>query len=73
MILTILFTILFFGIFGKLIGFAIKMSWGLIKVLLYLVALPLILVGLVFSGLVVIALPILVIVGIATLFKAVVA
>ncbi len=73
MLFTILFFVCFIGIFGKLIGFAIKTSWALVKVILYLVALPLILLGLVFSGFLFIAFPILAIVGLVTLFKAVLA
>lgn len=61
--MTILFFILFFMIFGKLIKFAFKMTWGIMKVALFFVFLPLILVGLVFKGLLFIALPLLLLVG----------
>lgn len=63
--LTILFLILFFSVFWKLIKFSWKAAWGLAKLLLVLVFLPLILVMLVLSGLLIVALPVLVIVGIA--------
>ena len=43
--LTLLFVICMFGIFGKLIGLAFKMTWGIAKVLFTLVFLPVILVG----------------------------
>ena len=66
--LTLLFIILFFGIFGRMIGFAFKATWGIFKVMTFLVLLPLILVGLVFGGLISIAFPILVVVGLANLF-----
>lgn len=66
--LTLLFIILFFGIFGRMIGFAFKATWGIFKVMTFLVFLPLILVGLVFGGLIYIAFPILVVVGLANLF-----
>ncbi|MBQ4220163.1 MAG: hypothetical protein K6A61_12005 [Butyrivibrio sp.] len=66
--LTLLFIILFFGIFGRMIGFAFKATWGIFKVMTFLVFLPLILVGLVFGGLISIAFPILVVVGLANLF-----
>jgi len=66
--LTLLFIILFFGIFGRMIGFAFKATWGIFKVMTFLVFLPLILVGLVFGGLISIAFPILVVVGFANLF-----
>lgn len=68
--MTILFFILFFMIFGKLIGFAFKATWSIMKVILYIVFLPLILVGMVFNGLVFVALPILLVVGLISLFKA---
>ena len=38
--MTLLFMILFFGIIGKLIGFAFKASWSIMKVMLYIVFLP---------------------------------
>lgn len=66
--LTLLFIILFFGIFGRMIGFAFKATWGIFKVMTFLVFLPLILVGLVFGGLISIAFPMLVVVGLANLF-----
>ena len=65
--ITILFYILFFMVFGKMIGFAFRATWGLLKVLLFIVFLPLILVGMVVGGLVYIALPILLIVGLVSL------
>ena len=61
--LTIIFLILFLPIIGKLIKFAWKATWGLTKMVLAFVFLPLILVALVICGLVTIALPILLIVG----------
>ena len=56
-------------VFGKLIGFAIRAAWGISKVLVTLVFLPLILIGLVLGGLIYLALPILLVVGLVTLFK----
>ena len=53
--------------FGKLIGLAFKMTWGITKVLFTLVFLPVILIALVIGGLVTIALPILIVVGIISL------
>ncbi len=67
--MTVLFFILFFMIFGKLIGFAFKATWSIMKVMLYIVFLPLILVGMVFKGLVFVALPILLVVGLISLFE----
>ncbi len=67
--MTLLFMILFFGIFGKLIGFAFRASWSIMKVMLYIVFLPAILMIMLFGGLIYIALPILVIVGLVSLFS----
>ena len=65
--LTFIFICLMFGIFGKLIGLAFKMTWGITKVLFTLVFLPVILIALAIGGLVTIALPILIVVGIISL------
>ena len=65
--LTFIFTILLLIIFGKILGFAIKATWGLSKILFSVVLIPLFLVGLVLKGLILIALPILVVVGIISL------
>ena len=54
-------------IFGKLFIFGVKAAWGISKLLLTVVFLPLILVGMVIGGLMSIAFPILIIVGIAAL------
>ena len=64
---TLLFVICMFGIFGKLIGLAFKMTWGIAKVLFTLVFLPVILVGLAMGGLLVVAFPLLIVVGIVSL------
>ena len=65
--LTFFFVICMFGIFGKLIGLAFKMTWGIAKVLFTLVFLPVILVGLAMGGLLVVAFPLLIVVGIVSL------
>lgn len=62
--LTFIFLILMFAIFGKLIFFAFRAAWGITKILFTLVLLPVILIGLVFGGLISIALPLLMIIGI---------
>ena len=67
--LTILFFFLFLMIFGKLAGFAFRATWGIMKVMLFIVFLPVILVGMVLGGLIYIALPILLIVGLVSLVK----
>lgn len=65
--LTLIFTILMFVVFGKLVMLAIKATWGITKVLFSFVFLPIALVLLVIGGLIYIALPVLVIIGFAAL------
>ncbi len=65
----ILFIIMMFAVFGKLIGFALKAAWGLGKVMFTLIFLPLILIGLVAAGLVYLALPILAVAGVVMLVR----
>lgn len=67
--LTALFIILIFAVFGKMIIFAFKASWGILKVLLTIIIFPLFLIGLFFSGLVYIALILLLIAGIVSVVK----
>ncbi|MDC7279263.1 MULTISPECIES: hypothetical protein [Pseudobutyrivibrio] len=64
---TLLFFVLFFMVFGKMIGFAFRATWGLTKILFSVVFLPLILIGLVFGGLLYIAFPVLLVVGLVSL------
>ncbi len=65
---TIVFFILMLMIFGKLLIFGIKAAWGISKFLLTVVLLPVILIGLVIGGLFSIALPILLVIGVVSLF-----
>ena len=67
--LTLLFSIMMLIIFGKLFIFALKASWGIVKIIFTIVLLPVILIGLVFAGLMYIAVPVLVIIGIVSLVK----
>lgn len=65
---TILFSILLLMVFGKILVFAVKAAWGVSKIVVSLVLLPISLVGLVFAGLMQLALPLLVIIGVISLF-----
>ena len=65
--LELVFIILMFLIFGKMIVFAVKAAWGISKIVCTIVFLPLFLVGMVFAGLIGIALPILLVVGVVSL------
>lgn len=66
--LTLLFAICMLWVFGKLFFFGIKAAWGVSKFLLTLVLLPLSLILMVVGGLLSIAFPILIVVGIISLF-----
>ena len=65
--LTILFWVLMFMTFGKILKFAIKAAWGITKIMVSLVFLPITLIFLVLQGLLILALPILLVVGIISL------
>lgn len=64
--LTFIFLILMIVVFGRILKFAIKAAWGISKMVCSIVLLPLFLICLVFRGLVGIALPILIVVGIVS-------
>ena len=62
-----LFMILMFFVFGKLFFFGLKAAWGISKFVLTIVFLPLILLVMVAGGLISLALPILLVIGIVGL------
>lgn len=62
--LSVLFTLFMIWIFVKILIFGIKAAWGISKFLITVVLLPLILIVLVACGLLYIAFPILIVVGI---------
>ena len=65
--MTIIFFLFFFMIFGKLLSFAFKATWSIMKVAFFIMFLPIILVGMAIGGLIYIALPILLVVGLVSL------
>ena len=66
--LGLIFWILMLVVFGNILMFAIKMTWGITKVVFSLVLLPVTLVVLVLGGLLSIALPLLAVIGLISLF-----
>lgn len=68
--LTILFLIFLFGIFGKLFFFGIRAAWGISKFVLMVVFFPVILIGMLIVGLVKLAFPLLLIFGVIAMFGA---
>ena len=67
--LTFLFFVLLFGIFGKLIWLAVKAAWGISKIVFSIVFLPVVVLVLFFSGLVYVARGRLGAIGIVSLIK----
>jgi hypothetical protein len=67
---TLIFGLLLILICGKLLWFAIKAAWGLSKIIVSVVLFPVLLIGMVCMGLIYLAFPILVIVGVVALIKA---
>lgn len=65
--LTLIFTIGVIWFVAKLFILGLKASWGIFKLLCSAIFFPLILIGLVVIGLVYVALPILIIAGIAAI------
>lgn len=66
--LTLIFVILMFSVFGKLLLFSIKAAWGITKIVFTIVLLPLILIGMALAGLMYGALILMVIIGAVSLF-----
>lgn len=65
--LTLIFVILMLWISIRLFVFGIRAAWGLARILLTVFLLPVILIGLVIGGLIYIAIPVLIIIGILSL------
>ena len=65
--LTFITLIIFFAVFGRLLIFGLKLGWGIMKFVGFIVFLPLIILGLIVGGLAFVALPVLVIVGLISL------
>ena len=64
----LIFWILMLLVFGNILIFAIKMAWGITKVIFSLIFLPFVLVFLVLGGLLKIAFPLLAVIGLISLF-----
>lgn len=60
---SLVFIILMIVVFGKILGLAIKAAWGISRIIVTLVMMPMILIGLMLSGLLALALPLLIVVG----------
>lgn len=67
--LSLLFSICMVWVFGKLFFFGLRAAWGISKFLVTLVLMPLALIALVVGGLMYIAFPILIVIGLVALFS----
>ena len=67
--LELIFAICMLWVFGNMLIFGIKAAWGIAKIFWSIIFLPVVLVGLVLGGLMYIAFPILIIIGIISLIK----
>jgi hypothetical protein len=61
--ITIISLVLFFIIFGKLLIFALKVGWGILKIAAYLIFFPALILAMIFGGLLYIAIPLLIVAG----------
>ena len=61
------FTIMMIGVFGRLLGFAFRLSWGFFKVMMSLVFLPGIIIAAFAGGLFYLAFPLLAVTGLLSL------
>ena len=65
--LSLIFFICMFGVFGKLFLWGVKAAWGISKFILTIVFLSVILIALVLGGLFSVAVPLLLVIGIVGL------
>lgn len=65
--LNLIFTVMMIAVFGRLLGFAVRLSWGFFKVMLTLIFLPGIIIFGFLGGLAYLALPVLAVIGLLSL------
>ena len=65
--LNFLFAVMMIGVVGRLLGFAIRLSWGFFKVIMSLVFLPGIIIAAFAGGLIYLAFPLLAVTGLLSL------
>ena len=70
--LTLVFFILLISIFFKAFVIAVKAAWGVSKIFVTIIMLPLMLAGMVLSGLISLAFPVLLVIGAIVLIKSIV-
>ena len=65
--LSLMFAIMMIAVFGRLLGFAFRATWSVFKLIFTIVFLPGLLITLALSGLMIVAMPLLAIIGLASL------
>ena len=68
--LELIFAICMLYVFGKMLIWGIKAAWGIAKIFWTIIFLPVTLIGMVIGGLMYIAFPILIVIGLISLIKA---
>lgn len=68
--LELIFAICMLYVFGKMLILGIKAAWGIAKIFWTIIFLPVTLIGMVIGGLMYIAFPILIVIGLISLIKA---
>jgi hypothetical protein len=64
--LILLFTVMMISVFGRLLIWGIRAAWGIGKMIFSLIILPIVLIGLACTGMIYIALVVLIVCGIVT-------
>ena len=65
--LTLISLVILFAVFGRLLLFGLKLGWGIMKIVGFVVFLPFIILMMILGGFAFVALPILLVVGIVSL------
>ena len=65
--LTLISLLILFAVFGRLLLFGLKLGWGIMKIVGFVVFLPVIILMMILGGFAFVALPILLVVGIVSL------
>ena len=68
--LEFIFAICMLYVFGKMLIWGIKAAWGIAKIFWTIIFLPVTLIGMVIGGLMYIAFPVLIVIGLISLIKA---
>ncbi|SNU08042.1 hypothetical protein SAMN06297422_11470 [Lachnospiraceae bacterium] len=71
--ITLLFIILMFVVFTKIFIFALKAAWGITKIVVSLILLPIVLIAIAIAGFVYAAVAILIIIGLITFITSIAA